>query len=315
MGEWQESHGQDLHALSIVDGLGDFAQHGPHYSRRSPGSRSFTGVGREIVLTQPRAVWAVVLNRAPGGGAFFWRNMLFRNLGEGLSSDLIRSATSLTYRLWLKRYGCLPSVRLRTEVSTRRRSTNPGYCYQCAGWIKGEASKRMKSRGMAVLYAPTPHIYSKGAPMVHYVILINSAEHRRMRAVDVTPEQVQDAVALARRTHPDDRVVVIRTTPKQGAEIEDARSQYIVTLAHHLGSRDIERLGASGVALGSCVATYLRRLGIEPPICVRDDEAWRLAIGQAANAIGYHVGRSDNARKAAHVRLMRHAISSVCPPT
>jgi hypothetical protein len=38
---------------------------GPHYSRRTPGSKTFTGVGQEIVLvTQDfRAVWAVVRQR------------------------------------------------------------------------------------------------------------------------------------------------------------------------------------------------------------------------------------------------------------
>jgi len=78
--------------------------------------------------------------------------MIFRNLGAGLSSDLIREATAATYALWVWRYGSLPDARLRTEVDTRRvASRNPGYCYQCAGWTK-DATKR----GKLVLYAPVP---------------------------------------------------------------------------------------------------------------------------------------------------------------
>jgi hypothetical protein len=78
--------------------------------------------------------------------------MLFRNLGAGLSSDLIRSATAETYRLWVERYGSLPSVPLRTEVKVSAvRSRNPGYCYTCAGWTKGPTK-----RGKLHLYAPRP---------------------------------------------------------------------------------------------------------------------------------------------------------------
>jgi hypothetical protein len=61
--------------------------------------------------------------------------MLFRNLGAGLSSELIRSATERTYEEWIKRYGALPEERLRTEIGIKEvRSTNPGYCYLKAGW-------------------------------------------------------------------------------------------------------------------------------------------------------------------------------------
>ena len=76
--------------------------------------------------------------------------MLFRNLGAGLSSDLIREATSVTYWEWTKRYGALPPERLRTEIGVGQiRSTNPGYCYIKAGWEKGETK-----RGKLFLYAP-----------------------------------------------------------------------------------------------------------------------------------------------------------------
>jgi hypothetical protein len=165
---WRLSSSSDPAALAVVDGLGRFAAHGPHYSRRTPGSRTFTGVGQEIVLVTEdgSSVWAVVRQRTPsarGTGAsrgrsglpdvaprFVWRNMLFRNLGPALSSDLIRSALAMTYVEWRRRYGALPRERLRTEVDIRRvRSRNPGYCYRVAGWIPDRVV-----RGKLYLWAP-----------------------------------------------------------------------------------------------------------------------------------------------------------------
>lgn len=59
---WILSSSSDRVALDIVDGVGLHEGEGPHYSRRTPGSKTFTGVGREIVLTtlDRSAVWAVV---------------------------------------------------------------------------------------------------------------------------------------------------------------------------------------------------------------------------------------------------------------
>jgi hypothetical protein len=167
-GVWRRSSSSDPIALAIVDGTGIHDGHGPHYSRRSPGSKTFTGVGQEIVLVtlDGLAVWACVYQRTPtarGTGQsrgrsgatdarprFLWRNMIFRNLGAGLSSDLIRSATVATYHEWIKRYGALPAERLRTEVDVKAvRSRNPGYCYIAAGWERGPVV-----RGKRFLYAP-----------------------------------------------------------------------------------------------------------------------------------------------------------------
>lgn len=165
---WQLSSSSDPRALAVVDGTGRFSGHGPHYSRRTPGSKTFTGVGREIVLVTDcgRAVWACVYQRTPsavGSGAsrgrsgatdaaprFIWRNMLFRNLGAGLSSELIRSAVRATMEFWQQRYGWLPAERLRTEIDTRAvRSINPGCCYLKAGWTRDRIV-----RGKLYLYAP-----------------------------------------------------------------------------------------------------------------------------------------------------------------
>lgn len=151
---WRLSSSSDPVALSIVDGTGLHAGQGPHYSRRTPGSKTFTGVGQEIVLVTEcgRAVWACVRQRTPSargtggsrgragqpvlGSRYVFRNMIFRNLKAGLSSALIESATMRTYTEWIARYGALPPERLRTEVDAAEiESSNPGYCYLRAGWV------------------------------------------------------------------------------------------------------------------------------------------------------------------------------------
>lgn len=165
--EWEMSSSSSRKALDVVDGAGRHAGAGPHYSRRTPGSKTFTGVGQEVVLVTKAgdAVWAVVRQRTPaarGSGLsrgrrgvtsstpYVWRNMLFRNLGPRLSSDLIRSATEETYWQWQKRYGRLPEERMRTEIKVSAvRSSNPGCCYQMAGWERGEVR-----RGIQFFYAP-----------------------------------------------------------------------------------------------------------------------------------------------------------------
>jgi len=171
-GGWRLSSSSDPDTLAVVDGTGRFAGYGPHYSRRTPGSKTFTGVGQEIVLLHESgaAVWAVVRQRTPsarGTGAsrgrtgqtdraprYVWRNMLFRRLPECpvLASDLIRSATSATYSAWASRYGELPQERLRTEIGISAvRSTNPGYCYLVAGYERDRVV-----RGKLHLWAPEP---------------------------------------------------------------------------------------------------------------------------------------------------------------
>ena len=53
---------------------------------------------------------------------------VFRNEGNLLSSILIKEAVALTQRRW-------PNERLYTYVNPKKiKSTNPGYCFQKAGW-------------------------------------------------------------------------------------------------------------------------------------------------------------------------------------
>ena len=177
MSNWTLSSSSDPRALAIVDGVGRWQGAGPHYSRRTPGSRTFTGVGQELVLVtdDEAACWAVVRQRTPsaaGSGAsrgrsgvtdtksrFVWRNMLFRNLGTELSSALILRALEITYAEWARKYGALPLEVLRTEIDPRKvRSTNPGYCYKRAGFHNG----RMV-RGKLYLDAPCPTLLVCGS--------------------------------------------------------------------------------------------------------------------------------------------------------
>lgn len=169
MSGWELSGSSDRRALDVVDGAGAWTGHGPHYSRRTPGSKTFTGVGQEIVLVRPDAVWAVVRSRVPaprGSGAsrgragetaptaWVWRNMMFRNLGSEPSSVLIRSAVEMTVHEWVRRYGELPTETLQTEVRKAAiRSEIPGYCYRRAGWVKYR-----EQRGMVYLRCPAAQL-------------------------------------------------------------------------------------------------------------------------------------------------------------
>jgi hypothetical protein len=166
---WQLSSSSDPRALELVDGAGQWEGHGPHYSRRTPGSRTFTGVGQEIVLINESAVWAVVRNRLPaprGSGTsrgrsgtpvihtYTWRCNMFRNLGTNLSSMLIRQAVQSTVAHWVNRYGVLPDEELTTEVKISSvKSGIPGYCFKRAGWV----TKRY-TRGLVILRCPRNQI-------------------------------------------------------------------------------------------------------------------------------------------------------------
>lgn len=185
---WRMSSSSDRAALDLVDGLGRWSGCGPHYSRRTPGSRTFTGIGQEVVLvsTDGAAVWAVVRQKTPsargtgiGPGRsgvkdprprFVWRNMVFRRMPEcrWSASDLISFATAVTYRTWLEKYGALPEERLRTEVAIGSvKSRNPGYCYKVAGYVKDRVV-----RGKLYLWAPLPP-----API------------EQVRALDIAPQR------------------------------------------------------------------------------------------------------------------------------
>jgi hypothetical protein len=139
--------------LAVVDGTGAFAGEGPHYSRQTPGAAEFMSSGKTLVMLAEnnRAVWGVIENRVPGGPELRWRCSMFRNLGAGLSSTLIREATHITFAYWINHYGGLPPVPLRTEVdpAKTRRKRDPGRCFIRAGWLRVGTH-----RGLVFLEAP-----------------------------------------------------------------------------------------------------------------------------------------------------------------
>ncbi len=99
----------------------------PYRDGRRP--KLFCGPGEKMIL----------LSR-DGRALFVWRKFqsadgqpgvncaVFRNESEIRSSELILEAERLAWRRW-------PGERLYTYVNARKiRSSNPGYCFKCAGW-------------------------------------------------------------------------------------------------------------------------------------------------------------------------------------
>ena len=143
---WKLSYRCDPVAASLAD---------RHYSRQTIGSPQFVPPGRCMVLVSrcSRAVWVTSwpfaeYTRHQWAGA--WVCSMFRNEGAGLSSELIRQAVAVT--CWYHRNGPAswtthrePELGMITFVwPAKIRSSNPGYCYQRAGWRKVGKSKELE---------------------------------------------------------------------------------------------------------------------------------------------------------------------------
>lgn len=122
---WRESNRFDPLACVIAD---------RHYNRRKIGSPQFVPPGRCVVLRAPRALWVTswpfaeyVRHAWPGA----WVNSLFRNEGEGLSSELITLAIAHTRSVWEP-----PEIGMITFVDAGkvRHKRDPGRCYLRAGF-------------------------------------------------------------------------------------------------------------------------------------------------------------------------------------
>jgi hypothetical protein len=97
----------------------------------------FVGPGESMVLLtedcQALFVWLKAKFRADGQRGICCT--VFRNESDILSSELVREACELAWRKW-------PGARLYTLVDPQKvRSSNPGYCFQMAGWRKCGMSK------------------------------------------------------------------------------------------------------------------------------------------------------------------------------
>lgn len=97
------------------------------------------GPGEKIVMITPEAdalfVWRKFVDKSGQTGV---NNACFRNESDILSSQLIIEAEQLAWQRW-------PGQRLYTYVDARSiQSSNPGYCYQIAGWQKCGLTKSRK---------------------------------------------------------------------------------------------------------------------------------------------------------------------------
>lgn len=100
--------------------------------------KHFVGPGEKLVLLT-----------AQGDALFVWRQQdfrldqqagvnctIFRNESAHRASDLIREACALAWVRW-------PEARLWTYVNPAKlpHGKRPGYCFECAGWVRCGASK------------------------------------------------------------------------------------------------------------------------------------------------------------------------------
>ena len=133
---WKRSNRADPLGCKLAD---------RHYSRQKMGSPQFVPPGRCLVLIAEtetgQEVWATswpFAQYVKHAWAGAWVCSIFRNEGAALSSDLINQAVAATR--W--HYGDAPELGMITFVKPSAvRSSNPGYCYQMAGWKRCGAAK------------------------------------------------------------------------------------------------------------------------------------------------------------------------------
>lgn len=121
-----------------------------HYSRKTPGARDFVGPGRTIILRDPAGSWLFVWRKCKFrlDGQTGWECSIFRNEGQRRSSGIILECE------WHV------GGRVFTYVDSRKvRSSNPGWCFQCAGWRK---AGRSKNRGLVQLVKELPLLAAGG---------------------------------------------------------------------------------------------------------------------------------------------------------
>ena len=155
---WRLSHRGEPAALKIAD---------KHYSRQKPGTPQFVKPGRCIVFmaNDHSALWVTSWPYAQyvkheWAGA--WENSLFHRITDSpyLARDLIEQAVAVTRFL----YGPPPELGIITIIDPRKvRSTNPGYCYQKAGWKRIGTTKA----GLPV-FGQTPDEMPDPAPPYGY---------------------------------------------------------------------------------------------------------------------------------------------------
>jgi hypothetical protein len=110
-----------------------------HYSRRTVGAKQFCYAGRKLVLRDTAGdvcfVWMWPQDDMRMDNQTGYNCAIFRNESNRLASEIILEAEAAAFAKW-------GPNRLYTYVDGRKvRSSNPGYCFQRAGWRKAGFSK------------------------------------------------------------------------------------------------------------------------------------------------------------------------------
>jgi hypothetical protein len=144
-GHWLITDRGDREAWALAD---------RHYTRQTPGARSFVRNGQNLVFVTRCGKAAWVSFRPTPGKAERWDDReaiecaLFRNESTILSSDLIREARALTVAIWgWPKDGIITWVK---PSALRAGNVNPGACYKRDKWKHTETSKD----GKPMLVAP-----------------------------------------------------------------------------------------------------------------------------------------------------------------
>jgi hypothetical protein len=135
---WQQTKDGDPHAYFIK------SRHYSHTPRPRGNRHRFRIVGPSEYLLLVTAdynalfLWTAPKNGVRRDGQNGLNCAIFRNETDILSSKLILEAEVLAYRRW-------GPIRMFTYVDpTAVRSSNPGYCFKCAGWKHCGTSTRHK---------------------------------------------------------------------------------------------------------------------------------------------------------------------------
>src|SRR5262249_10124142 len=137
---WCLAHKASLAACLLAD---------RHYSRRKVGAPQMMPPGQTLVLLTPNedAVFGWWRPHPRSGlaamnGLAGWTCTIFRNEGSALSSDLVLQAEVEL----INRHDCGPDGFLTYVFDAKVKSTNPGFCFQMAGWRKiGRSADDRKS--------------------------------------------------------------------------------------------------------------------------------------------------------------------------
>lgn len=155
MSLWIVSHKYDRDGVRLLRN---------HYSRRKPESPQFMPPGETLVLVSPArdAVWGWWRPHPDRGiramnGLDGWTCSVFHRAAGALASDLVLAAE--VELVEAERRGdlaapCGPDGLLTYVWPSKIKSTNPGYCFQLAGWTRAGYSKKTGKQRKRLLRKP-----------------------------------------------------------------------------------------------------------------------------------------------------------------